>query len=322
MRESGRAPKSLIALALVAVYVIWGSTYLLILFAIDTIPPFTMAGIRFSVAGWLLYIFLRIRGAPAPRWGEWRAAALIGALLLAAGNGGITWAEQRVPSGVAALIVAGVPAWMVLMDWAAPDGVRPRGRVIGGVVLGLAGIALLMFAGESLQLDRVDTLGALVVVLASLAWALGSILSRYVQAPASIMLATAMQMMVAGGLLLAAGVATGEWRNVDLEGITGSSLLALGYLIVFGSWIGFSAYLWLLRVTTPAIVSTYAYVNPAVAVLLGWAFAGESIGQGTIVAMAIIISGVILITLPSRKSGPTGEIDGQLIEGGATVRTQ
>jgi drug/metabolite transporter (DMT)-like permease len=300
--EHSRPSRLLVIAALASVYLIWGSTYLAILFAIDTIPPFMMAGVRFTIAGWLLYGILRVRGHAAPTRSHWLAAGFVGILLLGVGNGGVTWAEQRVPSGVAALILAGTPAWMVLLDWLRPGGVRPVPKVMAGLTLGLVGIGLLVFARGELRVESIDTLGAFVVMLSSVAWAVGSISSRSLSLPGSAMLVTAMQMIVAGVGLSLAGVVSGEWAAVDLSGVTAPSLLALGYLIVFGSWIGFSAYVWLLKNTTPAVASTYAYVNPAIAVFLGWAVAGETVDAGIFAAMAVIIAGVAMITLGSKSA--------------------
>lgn len=293
-----------IALALGAVYVVWGSTYLAIRFAIETIPPFTMAGVRFTVAGWLLYAFVRGRGAPAPTRGHWISAAIVGALLLGGGNGGVTWAEQRVPSGIAALIVATVPVWMVFFDWLRPGGPRPTLRVTLGLALGLLGMGLLVAAGQSdLSAARIDLVGAAVLVGAALSWAFGSILSRSLDTPASALQLTAMQMIAGGALLLAVGAVTGEPGRVDLASVTRQSFLALVYLIVFGAWVGYGAYVWLLRAATPAVVSTYAYVNPGIAVFLGWLFAGEPLDGWMLGAMAVTLAGVALITMPRRRKG-------------------
>lgn len=299
--HDAKPPVLSIALALGAVYVVWGSTYLAIHFAIATIPPFTMAGVRFTVAGWLLYAFVRGRGAPAPTRAHWISSAIVGALLLAGGNGGVTWAEQRVPSGIAALIVATVPLWMVLFDWLRPGGPRPTLRITLGLALGLLGMGLLVAAGQSdLSAARVDLMGAAVLVGAAISWAFGSILSRSLDTPASALQLTAMQMIAGGALLLAVGAATGEPGRVDLASVTRQSFLALVYLIVFGAWVGYGAYVWLLRATTPAVVSTYAYVNPAIAVFLGWLFAGEPLDGWMLGAMAVTIAGVALITMPRR----------------------
>ena len=303
MSAASKPPVLSVALALGAVYLVWGSTYLAIRFAIDTIPPFTMAGVRFTVAGWLLYALVRLRGAPAPTRRHWGSAAVIGTLLLGGGNGGVTWAEQLVPSGIAALIVATVPAWMVLFEWIRPDGTRPTLRVVLGLALGLAGIGLLVVAGQAdFSAARIDLRGAGVLLLAALSWAYGSIRSRSLDVPSSALQLTAMQMMAGGLLLLGAGVVTGEPARLELAAVTRDSVLALAYLIVFGAWVGYGAYVWLLRATTPAVVSTYAYVNPGIAVFLGWLFANEPLDGWMLGAMGVTLAGVALITFPERKA--------------------
>ncbi len=290
-----------VALALAAVYLVWGSTYLAIRFAIETIPPFTMAGVRFTVAGWLLYGLVRMRGAPAPTRRHWMSAAVIGTLLLGMGNGGVTWAEQLVPSGIAALVVATVPAWMVLFDWMRPGGTRPTVRVVLGLALGLAGIGLLVVAGQAdFSAARIDLAGVAALLLAALSWAFGSIRSRSLDVPSSVLQLTAMQMIAGGMVLFGAGVVTGEPARLDLAAVSGQSGLALTYLIVFGAWVGYGAYIWLLRNTTPAVVSTYAYVNPGIAVFLGWLLADEPLDGWMLGAMAVTLAGVALITLPKR----------------------
>lgn len=309
MHDTTKPPVLSIALALGAVYIVWGSTYLAIHFAIETIPPFTMAGVRFTVAGWLLYAFVRGRGVPAPTRGHWISAAIVGAFLLGGGNGGVTWAEQRVPSGIAALIVATVPVWMVFFDWLRPGGPRPTLRVTLGLALGLLGMGLLVAAGQSeLSAARIDLLGAAVLVGAAISWAFGSILSRSLDTPTSALQLTAMQMIAGGVLLLAVGAVAGEPGRLDLASVTRQSFLALVYLIVFGAWVGYGAYVWLLRSTSAAVVSTYAYVNPAIAVFLGWLFAGESLDGWMLGAMAVTVAGVALITMPRRRgrAGPQG----------------
>jgi len=301
MPNPSHASRGTILLAFFALYIVWGSTYLAIRFAIDTIPPFTMAGVRFLIAGTLLYVLLRIRGEPAPSRSHWIGAAVVGALLLGMGNGGVTWAEQRIPSGAAALLVSGTPAWMVLFDWLRPGGHRP-GRGVGiGLGFGIGGMLLLIGPGELAGRGGLDILGAAAVLVGSMAWAFGSILSRSLRLPRSVMILTAMQMMVAGVLLSTLGIATGEWNDLNWREVSAGSATAMGYLIVFGSWVGFGAYVYLLRVTTPARASTYAYVNPVVAVLLGWWFAGETLDGRTVAAMVIIVAGVAMITL-SRAS--------------------
>jgi drug/metabolite transporter (DMT)-like permease len=303
MNAASKPPALSVALALGAVYLVWGSTYLAIRFAIETIPPFTMAGVRFTVAGWLLYALVRLRGAPAPTRRHWGSAAIIGALLLGMGNGGVTWAEQLVPSGIAALIVATVPAWMVLFEWIRPDGTRPTLRVVLGLALGLAGIGLLVVAGQAdFSAARIDLRGAGALLLAALSWAYGSIRSRSLDVPSSALQLTAMQMIAGGLLLLGVGVVTGEPARLEVAAVTRDSILALAYLIVFGAWVGYGAYVWLLRATTPAVVSTYAYVNPGIAVFLGWLVADEPLDGWMLGAMGVTLVGVALITFPKRKA--------------------
>jgi drug/metabolite transporter (DMT)-like permease len=293
-----------VALAFATVYVVWGSTYLAILYAIETLPPFSMAGVRFLVAGAVLYVWARWRGGAArPTAEQWRATAIIGLALLVGGNGLVVWSETRVASGVAALLVGSVPLFMVLLDWARPNGTRPGGWVALGLALGLLGLLWLVGPDSLLGGGRADLLGAAALLAASFSWAAGSIYSRHAAVPASPFLATAMQMLAAGVALLALGVALGEpWRFAP-RAFSGASALALLYLIVFGSIVAFTAYVWLLRVSTPARVSTYAYVNPVVAVFLGWALAGEELTARMLVAALIIVSGVALITLAPKPAG-------------------
>jgi drug/metabolite transporter (DMT)-like permease len=282
--------------AFAAIYLIWGSTYLAIRFAIETLPPFFMAGARFITAGALLYTWAWLRGAPRPTRLHWREAAVVGGLMLLGGNGGVTWAEQRIPSGLAALLVATVPLWVVLLDGIRPGGTRPSGRVAAGLGLGLAGVALLIGPGNLSGGQSVDLFGTTVVLFAALAWAAGSLYSRQAHLPAAPLQGVALEMLAGGAWLLLAGGVTGEGARLDLDGASLRSLLALGYLIVFGSIVAFSAYLWLLRVSTPTRASTYAFVNPVIAVFLGWALADESLTAQTLLAAAVIVAAVAIIT--------------------------
>lgn len=283
-----------IGAALAAVYVIWGSTYLAIAIAIETMPPFWMAGVRFVVAGALLYGLARLTGAARPVPVHWRSAALIGGLLLLGGNGGVVWAEQRVDSGLTALLVSTVPLWMVLLQWLRPGGVRPAGRVLAGVAVGFAGLVMLVRPGSGH--GGIDPLGVAVLMVGCLSWAWGSLHSRRVSLPASPLMATALEMITGGALLMLAGAVTGEPARLDLAAVSLRSALALGYLVVFGALVGFTAYIWLLRVASPVVVSTYAYVNPIVAVFLGWLIRGEPLTGSTLAAAAVIVTGVALIT--------------------------
>lgn len=291
-----------LVLAFAAVYLIWGSTYLAIRLAIETLPPFLMAGVRFLVAGILLYAWARWRGAPRPARTHWLAAAAVGGLMLLGGNGGVVWAEQRVPSGLTAVLIATVPLWIALLEWVR-GGVRPGGRVAGGLMMGLAGIALLVGPGELAGAKGIDLVGAAVLLVASLSWAIGSLYSRRARLPSSPLLATAMEMLAGGLLLLLAALVTGQVSAVNPSQISLQSVLALGYLIVFGSLVAFTAYVWLLRVTLPAHAATYAYVNPVVAVLLGWALGGEPLTARTLLAAAVIVGAVVIITSSQPRAG-------------------
>ena len=291
-RGTLRASMLQVAVALGAVYLIWGSTYLAIRFAIETIPPFLMAALRYLAAGAMLYAWSRLRGAPRPRLVHWRPAVALGGLLLLLGNGGVVWAEQRVSSGLAALLVSTEPLWIVLFVWMRDHG-RPAGRVLLGLLLGLAGLVLLVRPGST---GGIDPLGIAAVMVASVSWAWGSLYSQRAKLPPSPLLGTAMQMLGGGGLLLLASALTGEPARFHLAAVSMRSALSLGYLVVFGALIAFTAYVWLLRVAPPVLVSTYAYVNPLVAVFLGWAVAGEPITRGTLIAAAVILAGVALIS--------------------------
>ncbi len=296
-------------LAFAVVYVVWGSTYLAIRFAIETLPPLLMAAARFLTAGVILYAWRRARGVPAPSTRNWVAAVVVGLLLLLGGNGAVVWAEQTVPSGVAALLVAVVPLWMVLLDWLSPGGRRP-GAIVGlGLAVGFAGVALLIGPGAILRgaASGVDPFGAGVLMVGSFCWAAGSIYSRSAPLPPAPLLTTGMQMIGGGTGLLIAGLATGEASRLSLSGASPRSLLSLAYLIVFGAIVAYSAYTWLLRVVPAAQVSTYAYVNPVVAVALGWAFAGEPVTARTLAAAAVIVGSVALITIARPKARPEPE---------------
>ncbi|CAN5869466.1 drug/metabolite exporter YedA [soil metagenome] len=294
-----------IVAAFAAVYVIWGSTYLAILYAIETLPPFLMAGTRFLVAGAILYAWSAMRWQRAPTAVEWRAALIVGTLLLMGGNGAVVWAEQIVPSGIAALMIAITPAWMVLLDWLWHRARRPGIRTVLGLILGFGGLTLLVDPSAILGGGAVHPVGAAVLLLGSLSWSIGSIYSKRAPVPPGTLLFTGMQMLAGGAALIAAGLLTGEPARVELSDVSLRSTLAVIYLIVFGSIIGYSAYVWLLRVVNPARVATYAYVNPIVAVLLGWGFAGEALTLRMAVAALVIVLGVALITTDQQTRGLT-----------------
>jgi drug/metabolite transporter (DMT)-like permease len=282
--------------AFLAVYIIWGSTYFAIAVAIESLPPLLMAAARFLVAGAILFAWASWRGAARPTLREWRSAAIVGTLLLLGGNGAVVLAETRVASGAVALLVATVPLWMVLLAWIWKGGGRPDWRVWAGIGLGLTGI-LVLVGPDALGAGKVDALGAVTVLGGALAWATGSIYSRSATLPKSPLLATGMEMLAGGGALLMVGLARGELAGTHLELVTLRSVVALGYLVVFGSLVGFTAYIWLLKATTPARAATYAYVNPVVAVLLGWAFAGAALSGRTMLSALVVLAAVALITV-------------------------
>ena len=286
-------------LAFSAVYVVWGSTYLAIKYAVETIPPFLMGGTRFLISGLILFIWARSRGAPKPSRREWRDSAVAGALLLCGGNGAVAWAEQRVPSGITALLVASVPLWMVVLDWMRPQGRRPPIIVSLGLILGLGGVAVLALPGATHSAGPVDGIGALMLLFGSISWAAGSIYSRHGARPASAQMATGLQMITGSAALIVVSIAAGEPGRFHPSAVVLPSFLGWAYLVTFGSLVGFTAYVYLLRETTPAKATTYAYVNPVVAVLLGWAIAGEPIVPRTTVAAGIIVASVAIITVAS-----------------------
>jgi len=292
-------------LALAAVYIIWGSTYLAIRFAVETIPPFLMVGTRFLVAGAILYGFRRLRGDAPPLRVEWKAAAVVGILLLVGGNGIVVWAEQYIPSGITALIVGTAPVFMVLIDALRPGGQRPGFKRALGILIGFAGIVILVNpSGMAQDPDRWVVVGLGALFLATFFWALGSLYSRNARLPGSPLLGTGMEMLVGGGCLLVIATLTGEWGRLDLAAISARSLYGLIYLIVFGALIGFVAYTWLLRVAPTPLVSTYAYVNPLIAVLLGSWLAGEALDLRIMLAAAVIVGSVFLINT-GRSPSPT-----------------
>jgi drug/metabolite transporter (DMT)-like permease len=307
--EKSRPSRLLVVLAFAAVYLIWGSTYISIRFAIQTIPPFLMAGSRFLIAGSILFGTAAIMGTKLPTRRQWKPAAILGALLLLGGNGGVVWAEQRIPSGLAALLIASEPLWIVVLDWLRPGGVRPGSRVMIGLLAGFAGTSILVGSGSASGSGHVDLIGAAVLLVASLSWASGSLYSRSVRISSSPLMAAGMQMLAGGALLLLLGLFRGEASRLDPGAISLKSVVSVAYLIVFGAVVGFTAYSWLLKVTTPVLASTYAYVNPIVAVLLGWALAGEQVGMRTAIAAGVIVSAVVLITTYRVKplAQPEGE---------------
>jgi len=289
-------------LALIALYIVWGSTYLAIRFAVETIPPFLMAGTRFLISGAILYAWRRAAGDSAPTPRQWRSAITVGVLLLLGGNGLVSWAEQHVASGIAALMVASIPLWMVLIDALRPNGSRPDWKITLGVLLGFGGIALLVSSSAGISgEDGLDLLAVGLLLVAALIWSYGSIFSRGADMPQSSLLGTGIEMLGGAAGLFLVGTILGEWGQVEIQGISMESTLGLAYLIVFGSLIGFVSYGWLLRNAPIPLVSTYAYVNPIVAIFVGAWLAREAITGRIILSALIIIGSVVIINL-SRQS--------------------
>jgi drug/metabolite transporter (DMT)-like permease len=288
--------KTKIWIALIAIYIIWGSTYLAIRYAVTTIPPFLMAGTRFLVAGGILLIWRRLAGDPLPTRKQWRSTAIIGLLLLLGGNGLLSWSEQHIPSGIAALLIGSAPFFMIIVEALRPGGTRPGWQSILGVAIGFVGIALLVgpgeFGGKEIQFNILAIIAALV---GSLLWSAGSVYSKSADLPKSSLMGTGMEMLCGGVGLYIVGTLTGEWTSVRFAAISSTSWISLAYLILIGSMIGYVAYTWLLRNAPISLVSTYAYVNPVVAILLGAWIGNEVLNARTVVAALIIISSVILI---------------------------
>ena len=290
------ASRTQILAAFASIYLIWGSTYLAIMYAVETIPPFLMGGLRFAVSGALLYAWARYRGAPRPTARHWRNALIAGGFLLLGGNGAVVWAEQYVPSGLTALLVSILPFWLVIIEWVRPPRRRPHRAVLIGLIIGFIGIVVLVGPGNVGGHGDVRPIGAVVLILGSLSWAIGSFFSRDADLPESGLLTTGMEMLGGGALMLIVGAVSGELSHFDMHHVSRASAVGLIYLITFGSLLGFTSYIWLLDKVSPARLGTYAYVNPVVAVLLGWAIASERLSLRTAVAAAIVICAVALIT--------------------------
>jgi drug/metabolite transporter (DMT)-like permease len=288
---------------LLVIYVVWGSTYLGIRYGLESVPPFLMSGVRYFLAGAILLAAAKARGAPRIEAGDLVPAFTCGALMLLCGNGGVVWAEQRISSGLAALLIATEPLFIVFLQALPPERHKPGGRAFVGVALGLLGVTLLLGPSRPGG-DRVDLLGAGAVLFAAFTWALGSIFARRFAPARSPFQATALQMLAGGALLLVLSAAVGEWTLFSPAHVSTRSWAALLYLLLFGSLLGFTVYVWLLRTASPALVSTYAFVNPVVAMFLGWLLASEAVSLRTLLAAAVIVSAVVVMT-QAEASGRT-----------------
>jgi len=298
--------RSALITAFAAIYIIWGSTYLGIRVAVETMPPFAMAAVRFLIAGALLFAFLRLRGAPVPNRAQWRANAIIGAFLLLGGNGLVAWAEQVVPSGVTALVIGVQPLFFVLTEWAWPGGTRPTATMMTALLLGFAGVAWLAAPWEDASHGGLNLAGVLAILLACVFWAIGSIYARHSKHGLDPLYASSLQMLTGGASLVLGALANGDFHRLDVAAISGRSWAAFVYLVFVGSLVGFSTFVWLIKHSTPARVSTYAYVNPLVAVFLGWLILREPVTSRTLVAAIVIVIAVVIITKQKNKPAARG----------------
>jgi drug/metabolite transporter (DMT)-like permease len=301
--EPRLSERSLLIAAFAAIYVIWGSTYLAIRLLAETLPGLSGMAVRFLVAGALLYAWARWRGAAKPTRAHWRAGTLTGGLMLCGGGGGVVVAIRHLDSGLVALLVGMVPLWIAFLLWFWPGGRRPSLPVVAALLIGFGGVAILAAPGDVLGGEPIHLPSVLVMMLACLSWGVGSLVSRGVELPRSPHLVSALQMLTGGAFLLTWGLLDGEWEGFDPQGVSATSVLALLYLIFLGSIVAFSAYSWLIRTAEPTQVATYAYVNPVVAVFLGWLIADEPVGGRTLVAAALILGSVALVTRATARRG-------------------
>ena len=287
--------KTKIWIALFALYVVWGSTYLAIRFAVETIPPFLHAGLRFLISGLILVIWRRAAGDAMPTLNQWKSLAIIGTLLLLGGNSLVAVAEQRIASGIAALIIGTVTLWLVVIETIRPGGVRPSWQALIGLIVGFGGIYLLVGPTDLTGGLQFDAMGTILLVIAAFLWSLGSIYSRSAELPKSALMMTGGEMLAGSIPIFIVSILFGEWKSFSFAQVSNESWLALLYLIAFGSMVGFVAYIWLLQNAPISLVATYAYVNPLVAVFLGNWFAQESLTPRILLGAVIIIGSVIFI---------------------------
>jgi drug/metabolite transporter (DMT)-like permease len=298
-----RAWKVLLAFAII--YFVWGSTFLAIRVGVREVPPFLLAGMRFLVAGIVLYIWMRVRGTPSPTGLEWGAATLLALLIFVFDYGLLFWAERRVPSGIAAVMMATIPAFMALAEIFVLRTQRLTLRLGTALLIGIAGVAVLVGRSGTLGEAPLDTTGACALIFAAISWSVAASLSRKLSLPAAKAMSSGAQMLAGGVLLTLTAALLGEFRGFHAQAVSREAWLALAYLIVAGSIVGFTAYVWLIHHESPTKVGTYAYVNPVVAVLVGYFFGGEAIGPRTIVGTALVLVSVVVITTTSKAAAPT-----------------
>lgn len=303
-----KPPTSAFVLAFAGIYLIWGSTYLGIRVAVETIPPFAMAAGRFFIAGLVLLVVLRARGAALPTRKQWRDSFIVGTFLLLGGNGLVAWAEQYVPSGIAALVIGVQPVFMVMTEWSWRGGQRPAPAVFVGMALGFAGVAYLAAPWETATASSLNLPGLIAILAGCLFWAFGSIYSRHAKLAAPPLVGAAAQMLCGSVSLALVAACRGEFA-VRLSTISRESWWAFFYLIAIGSWVGYSTFVWLMKHSTPARVSTYAYVNPIVAMALGWLLLDEPISPRTTLSALAIVAAVIIVTTQKNRKAPVHRIE-------------
>jgi len=287
--------------AFAAIYILWGSTYLALHFGVKDIPPFLFIAVRSLIAGCLLYGWARLRGAPPPTRTHWSHAVVAGTLLFAGGQAVLAWSQRRVASGISAIIIATIPIWMTLLEAVRGTQRVLTPRVIAGLLLGLGGIVLLAEPAAVFSSDPVDPVGIAALLLAAISWSFGSLRSRESPGPSSTPLAAGMSLLAGGVLLVVVGLVIGE--RITRDAFSPRAIASLAYLVVFGSLVAFASYVWLMKVSTPSRVSTYAFVNPIVALVLGWIFANESLSPRTLTAAGLLVGGVAAIVItPSRRN--------------------
>jgi drug/metabolite transporter (DMT)-like permease len=306
MENTTRPPAWKTLLAFAIIYVVWGSTYLAIRVGVREVPPFLLAGMRFVAAGAILYAWMRLKGDASPSWREWRSATLLAVLIFVLDYGLVFWAERRVTSGVAAVMMATIPVFMTLSEIVFLGGQRLSLRLGVALLMGIGGVVVLVSHSASFGEGAIDTAGAVALVVGAISWSIASVLTRRLTLPASKSMSSAAQMLAGGILLTLVAVALGEFRDFHPQAVSRNAWLSLVYLIVAGSIVAFTAYVWLLHHESPTKVGTYAYVNPVVAVALGYFIGGEAVGLRTLLGtLLVLVSVVVITTAPRKKAEPS-----------------
>jgi drug/metabolite transporter (DMT)-like permease len=302
VKTSSAPSRGAIVLAFATIYLVWGSTYLGIRVAVETMPPFLMAGARFTISGVLLFSFMLAKGAKWPTPRQWLDQAIAGTFLLLGGNAVVSWCELRTPSGITSLVLGAAPVFVVLLDWLRPGGSRPTLGIVVGVAVGIGGIALLFGPDAIPASAKPPAIDIIALFLSSLSWWIGSFYSRHAKSGGLLLMNVSIQMLCGSFCIILTGLLLGEGSTLHLASITTQSWLAFAYLVIVGSIIAFTVYAWLLHNSSPSKVSTFAYVNPVVAVFLGWLILGEPMNSRIILATAITIGAVAIITVQRTRN--------------------